>query len=226
MTQGRAHCSSNWRRAGPVLLIIDQLDALAGYIDLRTVRLNVLLNLVCRLGQFDNIHTVVSSRTFEFEHDSRLKTVVAEPVSLELPPWSEVLKLLESHGVQAAGWPTDAQEVMRSPQALAIYLTLKGRHSSEPFTSYQSMLDRLWNERVLAHDKDGRRTRLATEIANRMADEESQRLATARFDERAKDIDALESAGILTRGDRTLGFTHQTLFDYALARTSPENPDG
>ena len=34
----------------PVLLVLDQLDALAGYIDLRTARLNILLNLVRRLG--------------------------------------------------------------------------------------------------------------------------------------------------------------------------------
>ena len=210
--------------SGPVLLIIDQLDALAGYIDLRTARLNVLLNLVRRLGRVDNVHIVISSRTFEFEHDSRLKTVETESVSLELPPWSEVLKLLESHGVQAAGWPADAQEVMRSPQALAIYLTLEGRQPSEPFKSYQSMLDHLWNERVLAHDENGRRSRLATEIADQMADGETQRLAMARFDESAKDIDALESAGILTRGDKTVGFTHQTLFDYALARNFAREP--
>ena len=209
---------------GPVLLVLDQVDALAGYIDLRTARLNILLNLVRRLGRVENVQIVISSRTFEFEHDSRLRAVQAESVTLELPPWSEVLKVLESCGVQAAGWPADAQEVMRSPQALAIYLTLKGRHASKPFTSYQSMLDRLWNERVLAHDEEGRRNRLATEIADRMADGESQRLATARFDDRARDIDGLEAAGILTRGDRTLGFTHQTLFDYALARSFARDP--
>ena len=203
---------------GPVLLILDQVDALARYIDLRTSRLSVLLNLVRRLGRTDNIHIVLSSRTFEFEHDSRLKIVAAESVSLELPPWSEVLTVLESHGVHAAGWPQDAQEVMRSPQALATYLTLKVRHTSEAFASYQTMLDRLWKERVLEHDEGGRRSLLATEIANLMADEESLWLATARFDENTRDIDALESAGILTRMDGRLGFTHQTLFDYALAR--------
>ena len=208
----------------PVLLILDQVDVLAGYIDLRTARLSVLLNLVRRLGRTDNIHIVISSRTFEFHHDSRLKSVAAESVSLELPPWSEVLKLLESHGVHAAGWPQDAQEVMRSPQALATYLTLKGRHASEAFTSYQTMLDRLWKERVLEHDEGGRRSLLATEIANRMADEESLWLATARFDENTRGMDALESAGILTRLDTRVGFTHQTLFDYALARNFAREP--
>ena len=204
--------------SGPVLLVLDQVDALAGYIDLRTARLSVLLNLVRRLGRADNVHIVIGSRTFEFEHDSRLKAVGAESISLEVPPWSDVLTLLESHGVHPAGWPQHTQEVMRSPQALAIYLTLKGRGVSEAFTSYQTMLDRLWRERVIDHEDGGRRSVLAADIANQMADEESLWLAAARFDESAQDIPALESAGILTRMDGRLGFTHQSLFDYALAR--------
>jgi len=36
---------------GPVFLLIDQLDALAGYLDLRTGRLSTLLNLVRCLGR-------------------------------------------------------------------------------------------------------------------------------------------------------------------------------
>ena len=52
----------------PVLLVLDQLDALAGYLDLRTTRLSILLNLVRQLGQTDNVHIALSSRTFEFQH--------------------------------------------------------------------------------------------------------------------------------------------------------------
>ena len=122
------------------------------------------------------------------------------------------------------GWPEDAREVIRAPQALATYLKLKGRHVSEEFTSYQSMLDRLWNERVLGQDGGGRRSLLAIDIAHRMADEESLWLASARFDEDVQDIDALESAGILTRLDSRVGFTHQTVFDYALARNFAREP--
>ena len=211
-------------KTDPVLLVLDQVDALAGYIDLRTARLSVLLNLVRRLGRVENVHIVIASRTFEFQHDSRLKAVGAESISLELPQWDTVLKLLESHGVHAAGWPQDAQEVMRSPQALATYLTLRGRHASEAFTSYQTMLERLWRERVIDHEDGGSRSVLATDIANQMADEESLWLAAARFDEDAQDIDALEAAGILTRRDGKLGFTHQSLFDYALARNFAREP--
>ena len=56
----------------PVFLLIDQLDALAGYLDLRTGRLSALLNLVRRLGKIDNVHIVLSARKFEYEHDVRL----------------------------------------------------------------------------------------------------------------------------------------------------------
>ena len=204
----------------PALLILDQLDALAGYLDLRTARLSALLNLVRKLGGTDNIHIVLSSRTIEFERDVRLKAVSAESLTLELPAWSEILVLLDAHNVHAAGWPTDAQEVMRTPQALATYLRLTEQEPQtlEPFTNYQAMLDYLWNERVLIGDGAGRRGLLATEIAELMANEESLRLATARFDGRVEDIAALEAAGVLARADGSIAFTHQTLFEYALAR--------
>ena len=206
-------------RFQPVLLVIDQLDALAGHLDLRTARLSVLLGLVRRLGGNGNVHIVLSSRTFEFEHDVRLRAVSAEALSLELPAWSQVLALLEARGVHAAGWPEDAREAMRSPQALATYLKLKGRHGSEAFESYQDMLDELWQERVLSGPGGDRRGRLASEIADQMATEESLWLARARFDDSADDIRALEAAGVLATSTGSLGFRHQTLFEYALARS-------
>ncbi len=45
----------------PVVLVIDQLDALAKYVDLKTGRLNLLLNLVRRLSGRGNIHIVLSA---------------------------------------------------------------------------------------------------------------------------------------------------------------------
>lgn len=107
---------------------------------------------------------------------------------------------------------------MRAPQALATYLNLKDHHGNRPFASYQAMLDRLWDQRVLQHDGGERRSQLATQIADRMANEETLWMASAAFQEHGKDIAALKSAGILKTVDLSVGFTHQTLFDHALAR--------
>ena len=150
--------------------------------------------------------------------DVRLSSVSTEELSLELPAWSRILTLLEARGVHADGWPEDAQEVMRTPQALTTYLRLQANPNSEPFTSYQAMLNQLWNDRILAVDEGSSRGLLATRIAETMADEESLWLATARFDDRSRDIEALEAAGLLVTRGGSLGFSHQTVFDYVLSR--------
>ena len=203
----------------PVLLVLDQLDALAKYLDLHTARLTILLNLVRRLGGTNNIHVVLSSRVFEFEHDVRLKAAAAESVSLQLPAWSQVVTILEAHDVQAEGWPEEAKEVIRAPQALSVYLQLEGRETSEAFKKYQTMLEHLWTERILNPDGGARRGRLAIQIVETMATKESLWVASARFDDHVEDISALQGAGILTKVNGRIGFTHQTIFEHALARS-------
>ena len=203
----------------PVLLILDQLDALAKYLDLHTSRLSILLSLVRRLSGTDNIHIVMSSRSFEFEHDVRLKAAAAESVHLQLPAWSQILSVLETHGVHAEGWPEEAKDIIRAPQALAIYLQLERRDASEVYTSYQTMLDRLWMERVLSPEGGARRSHLATAMAEDMAEEESLWIASSRFDEHIDDINALRAADVLTKLSGRVGFSHQTIFEHALARS-------
>ena len=204
----------------PTFLLIDQLDALAGYLDLRTGRLSALLNLVRRLGRTDNIHIVLSARKFEYEHDVRLRAIAADSLQLELPAWSQVLVLLEGKGIAAAGWPADAQEVLRSPQALETYLQLEESVRSETLASYQAMLDRLWEERVLSGPNGAARSKFATELADLMAEQESLWLPSARFDEAKGEVDALIASGILATNaaGSSIGFAHQTVFDFALAR--------
>ena len=135
-------------------------------------------------------------------------------------PGVEVLAVLERRGVNVAGWPADAHEVLRSPQALATYLQLGESQRSEPLSSYHSMLDRLWAERVLRTPNGVACSQLAGTIADTMAEEESLWLARAHFDDQHNDIEALIGAGILTLNvsGLSIGFAHQTVFDYALAR--------
>ncbi|HTU12125.1 MAG TPA: hypothetical protein VMG08_14635 [Allosphingosinicella sp.] len=209
---------------GPVLLLVDQLDALAQHLDTRTGRLSILLNLIRKLGGRDNVHIVLSSRTFEFQHDVRLKTVGAESITLQLPAWSDVVALLEARGIDASGWPADAQDVLRRPQALAIYLQLSGRFQSEPFTSYQAMLEQLWSERVLVGESAAAREQLAADLADQMAARECLWLPTARFADRIPQLRALEGAGVLAVVDGSVGFSHQTLFEFALARSFAREP--
>ncbi len=202
-----------------VLLILDQLDALAGYLDLRTERLSILLGMVRRMGRVDNIHIVLSSRPFEFKHDLGLQAVSAQSLSLELPEWDVVLPVLEARGIRAAGWPETARELMRTPQALKTYLTLCRPDTPEAFDTYQEMLDHLWDERILARKGGADLGHLASKIAEQMANQETLWLAKASFDHRADNLRALEAVGVLTLANGRIGFAHQMVFDHALARS-------
>ena len=147
----------------------------------------------------------------------RLKSVDADFVRLELPALGRVLNILEGKGVAARDWPADAQEVIRYPQALAIYLGL-GAGIREPFATYRQMLSALWAERVALGAGGADRVRVATDVAETMAKEEALWLALARFDADRESVDQLAAAGVLRRSEGRIGFTHQTVFEHVLAR--------
>lgn len=205
----------------PVFVFIDQLDALASQLDLRSGRLNVLLNLVRRIGGFPNVHVVLSARTFEFNHDVRLRAVEAEAVTLALPPWHEVKEQLAEVGIDPDAWPEKARDVVRIPQALKTFIALVGTGRSEPLTTYQAMLEQLWRDRIASADDSESLIALVSDLAGRMAEEEALWLAASRFDDRLNALKRLEALGfvVLSENNLSVAFSHQTIFDYVLART-------
>lgn len=212
---------------GPTFLLIDQLDALAGHLDLKSSRLNVLLNLVRAVGNVENVHVFLSCRKFEFEHDIRLSHLGAESVELLLPVWDEVFLVLHEHGIPVAAWNSDAKEVLRVPQQLAIYMQLRMLGITEPFSNYTTMLDRLWSIRVLDVPGGDGAASLAFEIAETMAEMEVLWLAASRFDERIESLKLLLAAEILKKSVKgAIGFSHQTVFEHVLARNFSKQPSG
>lgn len=209
----------------PVYVLIDQLDALASQLDLRSGRLNVLLNLVRRIGGVPNVHVLLSARTFEFNHDVRLRAIEAEEVTLALPPWHAVKEQLDEVGIDANTWPDKARDVVRIPQALKTFLSLASAGQADPFSTYQAMLEQLWQERIAEADDCEQLMSLASDLASQMAEEEALWLAASRFDERLDFLKRLGALGFIVWSESKLSiaFSHQTVFDYILARTFARN---
>lgn len=109
----------------PIVLIIDQLDAVSDLSDLHSERLNVLLELVNNVAGKDNIHIVMSARAYEAAHDSRLKNLKVEKIPTTLPHWSLVKPILESTGINTANFTDDQKEYFRNPQYLKVYLSVE-----------------------------------------------------------------------------------------------------
>ena len=201
-----------------VVVLFDQLDALADLTDLKSERLHVVLNLVARLGGRAGVHVVCSCRAFEFRHDGRLSRLDALEVNLQAPPWCVVSGVLTAHKVPADGWPDDAKALLRVPQHLAVFLkTLTGTGEQRYFTTYQQLFNDLWRREVASAPA---RAELVHDLADRLADAEELWLDRGRYDDRPGVVAALVAADVLclTPEGFRLGFRHQMLFEFARAK--------
>lgn len=205
----------------PTLVIVDQLDALADLVDLHSQRLNVLLDFINTLSERENIHLVCSCREFEYHHDIRLNSIQSEALNLSPPAWEEISLILSPRGMNALNWPQGFRDILLIPQHLKIFLEfIQGSGEMKIFESYQTMLEGLWNQKVTNREGLSGRAELLTEMAIIMGDEETLWLPTARFEDRLKIIEGLVASGILIFSEqgKSIGFRHQTLFDFARAR--------
>ena len=208
-------------KTSPVLVLIDQVDALADLVVQHSARLQVLLDLVRDLSSIEGVHTVISCRTFEQKHDPALRNLDATPIRLELPEWLAVLPILTARGLQAELWNHDIQQVLRSPHALDIFLSLlEGGSEPEVLRSFQGLLEKQWQTQVLNDTTGGRRSTLL-HLARLMAEREVLGLPLVQVEDHNTDIQALAAVGLLRvdKGPGRVEFRHQTLYEFVRARS-------
>ena len=208
-------------RNSPVLVLIDQVDALADLVVQQSARLRVLLDLVQELSNVEGVHTVISCRTFEQKHDPALRNLEATVIRLELPEWTTVQPLLMKKGLQAELWNNDIQQVLRSPHALDIFLTLLGgARELDVLRGFQGLLEKQWETHVLS-DATGRRRATLRHLAKLMADREVLGLPLAQVEDHYPEIQVLAAAGLLRvdQGPGRVEFRHQTLYEFVRARS-------
>ncbi|MEG3836401.1 ATP-binding protein [Microcoleus sp. Z1_C3] len=203
----------------PVVLLIDQLDAVSELLDRQSERLNILLNLIQSLSGTSGVHIIATSREFEFRHDVRLSCIKAERMDLQLPKWEQIAPILDqgNHNPNSMGQPL--RELLQTPLHLKLFLEVAA--PGEEFNSLQALLNQLWSQRVVDPDGPSDCRELLELLADRISTQEEFWLPTAiAEDTHSLACRALEQAEILTRSPNglTIGFRHQTYYDYTQAR--------
>ncbi len=206
---------------GPVVLLLDQVDALSELMDQHTSRLTVLLSLIHQVRNIDDIHIILSCREFEFRHDVRLSLLSPSPIRLSDPPWADVSQLLLDRSIDSRQWHADTRELLRRPQHLSLFVEHLADGSNPTFVTCHGMLQELLTVRVLRQPWGAAAIRTAEELASQMAEEEELWVPAAPLENRCQiDLDHLIAAGFLRYADGNLriGFSHQTIFDFIRAR--------
>ncbi len=207
-----------------VLVLVDQLDALADLVVQHSTRLRAPMDLIRGLSGVQNVHIVASCRVFEHRHDTRLRNLDAETMVLDLPSWDNVEETLKKYNIHAAGWNASIREDLRSPQTLNLFLQLiNTTDEADLLLGYQHMLGELWKQVVLS-DVSGRSRTALYDITARMAEREVLWLPEALFDAFHLELQRLSRSGILLCEAGRVGFRHQTFYEYIRARSFLEAP--
>lgn len=202
----------------PVVVLVDQLDALSELVDRQSDRLNVLLDLIQSLSEYQGVHIIASCRDFECHHDIRLSSLNADPIDLALPSWDQVAPILARAGYDPAVIGDSTQDLLRSPWCLKVFIDVA--KPGMVFSTLQSLLEELWTQKVLAGEAAREQVELLEFLAKKMSVDEVLWVPSSLGDRWPKAVQGLIREDILTRGpdSRTIGFRHQTFCDFTLAR--------
>lgn len=203
----------------PIVVLIDQLDAVSELLDRKSERLILLLALIQRLFESKNVHIVATCREFEFRFGSQFARLSGiEQMALSLPSWEKISPILETAGHEPEKMGESLREPLQTPLHLNIFLDIA--QPGELVTSSQNLLDRLWEERVLKQLEPEQCIAFLEGLAHRMTEDEVLWVPRAFIDNNPAVWQALEQAGLLISNPEngTVGFRHQTYYDHTLAR--------
>lgn len=213
-------------RRAPVVVLIDQLDAVSEVMDRSSRRMNLLLQLANRWGGRETrkygppVHVVVSSRPFEASHDARFKTLGAETIELALPPFEAVAILLRDLGIDPDHVTGALRETLRRPFHLKLFvdIALRGR----PIDNLvEGELLNAWLASAQLGDDVGRAEVMALLVAlaeEMTATETLWRPADRFMASHPAAVRRAEACELVVRRGGSLGFAHQTWLDDFQAR--------
>jgi hypothetical protein len=215
-------CLTILSRSESVVLIIDQLDAISEFVDRKSERLNLLLDLIQSTSMMDRVHIVSSCRWFEYQHDIRLTTIEAEQINLNPPLWEDVKKVMKDAGFPEEHWSDETRDLLGVPLHLKILLDLKSRDPGAKVpSSLQGLLENIWQQRIIIGDLSSEKLSFLDMLCKRMSEEEELWVPRTLADDYVHIFEELQEGNILQLDSSGLkiGFVHQTYFDFARARS-------
>lgn len=211
----------------PVVLIIDQLDAVSEVMDQSSQRMQVLLRLASRLQEKKDqegnklpIHVIVSSRPFEAKFDARFRLLDADELLVSLPPFERISTLLGELGIDATVVPDSLKETLRTPFALGIYVDLAKSGLNPADLTAANLLDRWLDKKLPAGGERVSCMAFLRQLAADMTRHETLWRPAAHYDpDYSEMLRWAESIGIVIREDVSIGFSHQSWLDDFQAKT-------
>lgn len=214
-------------RAAPVVVLIDQLDAVSEVMDRSSERMRLLLQIAYHFQDKKRaerveppVHILVSSRPFEADYDARFQSLGAEILQLSLPSHEQVHALLQRLHISVEEIPEALSDTLRRPFALRIFVDIL-RRGVPSRDLIASQLLNTWLTSADLGDSAMRREvlKFLEKLATDMTDSESLWRPVDMYE--VLDPQAVQVAvasGIVLRQNSVVGFSHQAWLDDFQAR--------
>jgi hypothetical protein len=213
-------------RSKPVVVMIDQIDALSLTLAHDATTLLEVLDLVARLIRIRGARLLISCRAFDRSNDIRLRRldVKKEMRSAELTD-DELRDVLAAASIDLAKLTPNTKKLLRLPLHLDLFL-LAATQDSQPVTLqdlYAALLRAVAFREGEAVPSLSNRIRALKDLTATMYQRQRTSMPVTFFAELGGDslhsaAVWLASEGILLQTDTGWAFRHQTLFDYLFAR--------
>ena len=216
----------------PGVLIVDQLDAVGSASGRSTAAFELVEALLHEArGQRSSvaIHTVVVCRSFDWQHDHRLRRLLppdsSEPVKIVEFGLDQVKEILGKADFDVTLFRDRQLKLLQLPQHLALFLDAGfGRAHANHFKTAKELFDRYWDvKRQLVAERAAPTPDHWTEVIETLSD----KMATAQQLSVRKEIldrfpaayvRQLASEGVIAIDGHRCGFGHESFFDYCFAR--------
>lgn len=205
--------------AGPVALLVDQLDAVSSIMDRQSQRMQLLLRLIRIVTGFRrpgmSIYVLISSRPFEAAHDARFGQLQAEEIRLDLLDPERVTSFLTAINIRPDSLDKAMVQTLRRPFALKLFAELAARGAEVNNLVAGELLDRWLATADLGPPEERlQATRLMTTLAEEMVATETLWRPADRFDlEFPLAMRRCVGCGLILREGERIGFSHQSWLD-------------
>jgi hypothetical protein len=221
----------------PVVILLDQVDALSLSMTREPYALEVIARVVERLQGLHNVRVLLSCRTFDLNTTPTLRDLNIQQ-KFQIPDLSkdEISKVLDKVGVRYEDLAPPAQKLLQVPLHLDLFARVieKQQEKGTVITqlrnvrTLQDLYHIIWERSVLSPDapvSSQERTEVIQKIVLQMEKDERTSAPFFIFDDaNSKHLKSsvlfLESQGILQKENTSSNwnFLHQTFYDYAYAR--------
>ena len=219
----------------PSVLIVDQLDAVGSASGRSTAAFEMVEALLHEArGQRPRvvIHTVVVCRSFDWQHDHRLRRLLprdsSEPVKIAEFEVGQVKEILVDADFDVTLFSNRQLELLRLPQNLALFLEAEFEHSYD-FKTTKDLFDRYWDvKRQLVAERAAPTPDHWMDVIKTLSDKMT---STQQLSVPKESLDrfpygyVMASEGVIVTDGHRYGFGHESFFDYCFARLFSQRGD-